>query len=246
MICTHPVTNDSANSAGKAELVLGNSPLLRGFVGSLRDLRFYDRLTTLEEVSSLADNRSTREIAEIPYGQRSVAESKTLRLAFLESECLPDDLRELHEASSKAHENLAIAIRQSPTTMVMKESQTEPTRIRLAGVFDSLGVKVSASTPDFLPEISEVRIANGVRESDDQAITQFTRLDLANWLTHPTHPLTSRVAVNRVWQSLWGRALSNRQRILERNVPSHCMPTYSTGWQLSTFGPAGTPRHWSN
>lgn len=33
------------------------------------------------------------------------------------------------------------------------------------------------------------------------------RRELAEWLTHPSNPLTARVAVNRIWLHLFGRGL---------------------------------------
>lgn len=190
MRCTHAVTNDSAAKSGKAPLVLGGSPLLSGFVGRLHDLRFYDRDLEEGEIRSLADIRSTRQIANVPSSDRTADEVAMLRMAFLESDELPVELQQLQESYFAAVDKLDEAIRNTPTTMVMKEVRTPRTRVRKAGVFDSLGEEVETDTPEFL-----LPLPDGERN----------RLALARWLTDPRHPLTARVAVNRIWQMLWGR-----------------------------------------
>ncbi|ADB17992.1 protein of unknown function DUF1549 [Pirellula staleyi DSM 6068] len=52
---------------------------------------------------------------------------------------------------------------------------------------------------------------------------QSGRLALAAWITHPDHPLTSRVIVNRVWRQLFSRGLVASVDLLEPggDQPSH-------------------------
>lgn len=49
------------------------------------------------------------------------------------------------------------------------------------------------------------------------------RLDLANWLTDPDHPLTSRIFVNRLWGNFFGKALVDTPENfgLQGSLPSH-------------------------
>lgn len=190
MICTHPVTNDSAEKSGKAPLVLGGSPLMDGFRGHLRDLRFYDRELMEGEVYSLADSRSTAELANIPEGKRSERERETLRLAFLESGSAPAAVRESKKKLLAAEMAMEQALAKVPTTMVMKDELEHVTKLHLMGAFDRPAEDVRTAVPGIFAPI----------EKEDP-----NRDDLARWLMDPEHPLTARVSVNRLWQMLWGK-----------------------------------------
>ncbi|WP_254513514.1 PSD1 and planctomycete cytochrome C domain-containing protein [Anatilimnocola floriformis] len=81
-----------------------------------------------------------------------------------------------------------------PRTMVMRErAQPRETFILTRGAYDKPEAKVSHGTPAILPPLPADAPAN--------------RLALARWLVSPEHPLTSRVVVNRYWQSFFGTGL---------------------------------------
>jgi hypothetical protein len=78
--------------------------------------------------------------------------------------------------------------------MVMEEIATpKQAYILKRGAYDSRGEAVEPALPAFLP-------AFGMKATN--------RLELAKWLTHPNHPLTARVIVNRFWQAFFGRGLT--------------------------------------
>ncbi len=58
-----------------------------------------------------------------------------------------------------------------------------------------------ASVPRGFPEV--MAIPAGTKIPQDQS----GRLELAQWLTHPDHPLTARVMVNRIWRHLLGTGI---------------------------------------
>jgi hypothetical protein len=79
--------------------------------------------------------------------------------------------------------------------MVMKEWEgpRRPTHILERGEFNKPKEAVLPEVPtQFLP------MPEGVRRD---------RMGFAQWLVDPRHPLTSRVAVNRIWQHFFGRGL---------------------------------------
>jgi len=86
-------------------------------------------------------------------------------------------------------------LRGVPGAMVMSEKvPPRPATMLVRGAYDAPGDAVERNTPDFLPPMKE----------KDEA---YSRMDLAEWLVDPNHPLTARVAVNRVWQQFFGVGL---------------------------------------
>ncbi|MGP0068866.1 MAG: DUF1553 domain-containing protein [Isosphaeraceae bacterium] len=75
---------------------------------------------------------------------------------------------------------------------VMRE-RPRPTYVLKRGAYDAPGERVEPGTPAAL--------------SPFDASWPRNRLGLARWLTDPKHPLTARVAVNRWWQSFFGRGI---------------------------------------
>jgi hypothetical protein len=81
-----------------------------------------------------------------------------------------------------------------PTAMVMQEmTKARDTFLLRRGQYDQKGDRVAAGVPASLPPLPKGAPAN--------------RLTLAKWLVAPENPLTSRVIVNRIWQSFFGTGL---------------------------------------
>lgn len=85
------------------------------------------------------------------------------------------------------------------SAMVMGEEGPRQTYVLTRGQYDQPDTNqpVSAAGPAVLRPIDTRASGAGAP----------TRLDLARWLASPDHPLTARVAVNRIWQMLMGRGI---------------------------------------
>jgi hypothetical protein len=129
---------------------------------------------------------------ELPPEQRSAAQRKELADYFRARHAGPvtEADRKL-KAAQKAKQDFEATV---PTVMVMAElPQPRDTFVLIRGQYDKHGDKVTAGLPAVLPPLPEGAPAN--------------RLGLAKWLVSPDHPLTARVAVNRLWEKSFGVGL---------------------------------------
>ncbi len=84
---------------------------------------------------------------------------------------------------------------QSPETLIARERpQRASAHVLIRGQYDHKGEQVFPGVP----------AAFGVPLADK---APENRLGLAKWLFEPNHPLTARVAVNRLWQQMFGQGL---------------------------------------
>jgi hypothetical protein len=133
-------------------------------------------------------------LLEVPTVKRSEADRQAIQKYFRSVHCRHPDwlaLVDMQKGLVKSREKI---ITDSPTTLVWKElKEPREAHILIRGQYDQPGDVVKRMTPSFLPPMP----------SD----APLDRLGLANWLCSPENPLTSRVAVNRFWQQIFGMGL---------------------------------------
>lgn len=184
--------NQTFENKSPLRIGAGNGPEGR-FHGLIADVRIFDRTVTDEEVQILALSDRLSEIVTIPAERRSDAQQRSLREYFVQfaaDESIQAAWRQLHQTRDEHLQFIDLL----PTTMVMQEvSAPRTAHILTRGEYDKRGEPVAADVPASLPPLA--------------ADAPRNRLGLAHWLMDPAHPLTSRVAVNRVWQMLFGTGL---------------------------------------
>jgi hypothetical protein len=117
-----------------------------------------------------------------------------LKTYFLLNEYGP--YRELAKEQNELNLKAADIARRSAVSLVMEErTDTKPTAwILYRGAYDQRREQVGANTPAVLPPMTSDLPRN--------------RLGLAEWLFTKDHPLAARVAVNRMWQEIFGTGIT--------------------------------------
>lgn len=180
---------------------LPNQPLRIGggggkemrFRGVMDEVRFFTRTLDNDEITVIAGREPLGAVAARPESGRSNAERTRLRAAYLATKA-PGKYRRLHEQYQDLVVQRQKMIDRFTTIMVMEELPTpRPAHLLRRGAYDAPGEKVERRVPAILPPLP--------------ADLPNNRLGLAKWLTSADHPLTSRVAVNRFWQMIFGAGL---------------------------------------
>ncbi len=137
---------------------------------------------------------------------------------------LRDEKRALEEVTPALPEAMAVS----------DEAKPQDVRIHIRGSHLTQGDEVPRRFPQILAGEDQPPLA------DDRS----GRLELAQWLTNPHHPLTARVMVNRIWQGHFGTGLvrspDNFGRLGER--PTHpalldwlAVQFVESGWSIKSM-----------
>jgi hypothetical protein len=187
------LVKDITYDGGEPDLAIGHRFRDSGFKGGRVDeFRVYDRRLTAPEVAHLAGRPGLRDAWSTPSASLSDAQRAAL-LEFYRGTADPR-ARQLASELHDLRKEQSRLINPIPEVMVMKElAKPKPAFVLQRGAYDAPGDPVSADTPASLPPFL------GDQPRD--------RLGLARWLMAPDHPLTARVAVNRLWQMVFGTGI---------------------------------------
>jgi len=221
------IVRDSLNknlAAGGDGPAFGWRMRSNGLKGALLDeVHLADRLLSDVEVAHLFDGKALTRALE-----RKDAEAlRPYYMLALDQE-VANALAELAEARKKWFAT-ATAVNE---IMTMEETRTpRPAFILKRGEYDAPKDRpVGRETPAALPPFPK----DAPRD----------RLGLAKWLTEPGHPLTARVAVNRLWQQFFGRGIvaTSDNFGVQGALPSHpelldalARDFVADGWDVKRF-----------
>ena len=192
-----------------------NQPNGFHFEGELADLRLVDRPL------------SPRQLGFLTRQQRKAFDSGTASQLFTVYQEIVESLPDRNERIAELEREIEQLKAQRVTAQVMAElPEPRKTHIHRRGNFEDPGVEVTAG----IPNVINVSVPDKV-----------DRLSFAHSLVHSKHPLTARVAVNRLWAHYFGRGLvgTTDDFGVRGDLPSHpelldwlALELISSDWNL--------------
>jgi Protein of unknown function (DUF1553)/Protein of unknown function (DUF1549)/Planctomycete cytochrome C len=200
-----------------------------------RSFRAWWKLATGKDTPGIAPDLN--EIAKRgPEKESKPEEEKRLLAYYVQSVCGETKPRftSFVEELNKLKQSREAVDKSIPSTFVYKDlPQPRESFVMMRGAYDKPGDKVEPSVPEIFPRM---------KLADEKA--RPSRLDLANWLVAPEHPLTARVTVNRFWQQLFGTGLVKTSYDFgsQGEMPSHpelldhlAITFQKEGWNMKQF-----------
>ena len=178
---------------GGDNIALGERFRDRGFKGGMiDDFRVYSRRLSDVEALAAFDEAAANRLLVLPADQLNANQRALLLDHFLSA---VDDVSTKQRTTLQTARGALGQFNDGlKEIMVMKElQQPKKAYVLFRGEYTQRREEVFPGTPEIL--------------SPFPADAPKNRLGLAKWLTDPQHPLTARVTVNRVWQSIFGRGL---------------------------------------
>jgi len=214
------------SGGGGDEIMIGARFRDRGFTSGVVDnFSVFDRELTQLELARLHDPLFSVD--------SKAANDETIREALFEYflAAIDDESATVMAALTASRQSLCAISDAVPEIMVMREeSQRRQSYLLARGAYDARTEPVSPATPSAM-----FSLANDAPHN---------RLGLAAWLTDANNPLVARVAVNRLWQSLFGRGLVSTPEDFgsQGSPPSHpelldwlAVEFRESGWDMKAF-----------
>ncbi len=125
----------------------------------------------------------------VPTDKRSAEQQKALRFHYVRF-VAPEAMAQQKELVSLTQQLASTKPVTVPVMLDLPANARRKTNIQLRGNWQALGDEVHEGTPAVFPPLPKDAPRN--------------RLTLARWLVSQDNPLTARVTVNRLWESLFG------------------------------------------
>ena len=158
----------------------------------IHTVRLYDRALSAREAGLVAGSSLAADLLSTPADKRSKEEQDAV-FAWWRGTNDPASQKLRERLALLSKEEAEINARSTVAHVMHERSEPAMAHLLFRGEYDKRRDPVKADTPDVLPGMPAELPKN--------------RLGLAQWLVRSENPLTARVAMNRLWQEIFGTGL---------------------------------------